>query len=158
MIDKTKIELIVYDFDGVMTNNKVLLTEDGREGVYVNRSDGLAVNIIKQYGIPQIILSSEQNKIVELRARKLQIPVIAGVKNKKQQLLNYCSEKSIKLQNVVYIGNDINDLEAMKNVGIPICPEDACMEIKAISKFIIHVNGGDGVIRNFLDLIKHTDG
>lgn len=157
MINIKKIELIVYDFDGVMTNNKVLICEDGKESVIVNRADGMAISLIRQYNIPQVVLTSEHNKIVVLRAQKLQIPVLSGVDNKKYELLTYCSEKSIDIQNVIYIGNDLNDLDAMKIVGIPICPEDASMEIKEISKFILKVKGGEGVIRELLSLLKYSD-
>lgn len=147
------IELIVYDFDGVLTDNKVILREDGIESVVVNRSDGLAIRIIKNAGIKQIIISKEKNKVVEARAKKLGIPVIKGVNNKKEILSLYCRENNIKLNNVAYLGNDINDLEAMMIVGYPICPADAYKEIKKISKVILKVTGGNGVVRDLLNYI-----
>ena len=116
------IQLIVYDFDGVMTDNRVILREDGLESVVVNRSDGLAIGIIKSMGIPQMILSKEQNKVLEARARKLGIPVLQGIDNKKETLIECCRNKNIFLSNVVYIGNDINDVDVMRIVGYPICP------------------------------------
>ena len=148
------IQLVVYDFDGVMTDNKVILREDGVESVIVNRSDGLAIGMIKEMKIPQIILSTEANKVVETRANKLDIPVIKDVKDKKEILLNYCKKHDIPLNNVVYIGNDINDIEAMKVVGHPVCPSDACDEVKMIPEIILDVQGGDGVVRDFLKYIE----
>lgn len=151
------IQLVVYDFDGVMTDNRVILREDGLESVVVNRSDGLAVSIIKNMGIPQMILSKEQNKVVETRARKLGIPVLKGIDNKQEVLIEYCRNKNIFLSNVVYIGNDINDVDVMRIVGHPICPQDAYPEVRAISKFVIPVNGGNGVVRALLNYIEKRE-
>jgi YrbI family 3-deoxy-D-manno-octulosonate 8-phosphate phosphatase len=148
------VKLVVYDFDGVMTNNLVLLREDGLESVSVNRSDGLAIEMIKKRGIPQIILSKEKNKVVEARARKLGIPVIQGVDHKKDILLSYCSEHGIHVKDVAYIGNDINDLEVMKIVGHPVCPSDAYDEVKRFVKIQLDASGGNGVVRDFLNHIE----
>lgn len=154
-IDVDKVELIVYDFDGVMTDNKVILREDGLESVVVNRADGLAVEIIKkELGKKQIILSKEKNKVVQVRAKKLGIPVISSVDKKKEILFGYCKEQNIKPENVVFIGNDLNDLDVMMAVGWPISPSDACEEVKNISKIILDVRGGDGVVREFFNYIK----
>jgi YrbI family 3-deoxy-D-manno-octulosonate 8-phosphate phosphatase len=148
------IELIIYDFDGVLTDNKVILREDGLESVIVNRADGLAISIIKDYGIKQVILSTEKNKVVEARARKLDISVIQGVNDKKQAVFSYCRDMKVQLKNVAYVGNDINDLEPMKIAGLPICPKDACREIKNVSKIILDAKGGEGVVRDLLRYIK----
>lgn len=148
------IHLIVYDFDGVFTDNKVILREDGLESVIVNRADGLAVGMLTGLGIKQIILSKEKNKVVEARGNKLGITVLKGVDNKKDRLVSYCREENIQLENVLYIGNDINDLEVMKIVGYPICPSDAYREIKEISKVILDASGGNGVAREILKYIE----
>lgn len=139
-----------------MTDNRVILREDGLESVVVNRSDGLAVGIIKEMGIRQMILSKEKNKVVEARARKLDIPVFQGIDNKKDALLRYCLSENINLQSVAYIGNDLNDLEAMTVVGFPACPSDACEEIKKISRVVFKAAGGAGVVREFLDYLIHA--
>ncbi len=148
------IQLIVYDFDGVLTDNRVILREDGMESVVVNRSDGLAIAIIKNLGIPQIILTTETNKVVEARTKKLGIPVFRNTKNKKEFLINYCKTKKTSVRNVVYIGNDINDLEVMKIVGYPVCPSDAQEEIKAVAKLMLDATGGAGVVRELIRCIK----
>ena len=156
-IRSDEIELIVYDFDGVMTNNTLILREDGMESIVVNRSDGLAIEILKSKGIPQLILSKELNKIISTRAAKLGIPVLQGINEKKTALLEYCKHNSVDISNVVYIGNDLNDVSVMTVVGFPIAPQDAYPEAKRVAKFIIAVNGGCGVIREFLNIIKFEE-
>lgn len=152
--DLRKMKLIVYDFDGVMTDNTVLVDQNGRESVVVNRLDGLAVTILKKLGIPQIIISTETNKIVRVRARKLKLPVIDSCSDKKIALIKYCRVKKIDLNKVLYIGNEINDLEAMKVVGFKICPQDAHKKIKEIVDIITETKGGYGVIRELIDILK----
>ena len=146
-------DLIVYDFDGVMTNNKVLVAEDGKESVFCNRADGLAVTKIKRMGIPQIILSTEKSMIVDRRAKKLKIKAIHGVEDKKSRLVNYCKRKDYDLKKVIYVGNDINDLEVMKIVGYALAPRDAHRKVKSISRMIIPRDGGEGVIKEFFENI-----
>ena len=153
-----RIKLFVYDFDGVMTNNKVIVDQRGNESVIVNRGDGLAVSIIKRMNIPQLILSTEANPVVLKRAKKLNIICINGVEDKKEKLKEYCIQNDINFKDVLYIGNDINDLDIMKMVGHPYCPADAHESIKCISKRIMSSKGGDGVIRELLDLITKQKG
>ena len=148
-----KIELLVYDFDGVMTDNKVYIDQDGNESVQVNRADGLGVSEIKKMGINQLIISTEKNSVVSARASKLGIQCLQGIDNKKIALMNYC-KKNISLKNVAYLGNDINDLEAMKLVGVTLCPADAHDLIKQTSNHVLNTNGGDGVIRELFDIIN----
>ncbi|HAH32816.1 MAG TPA: haloacid dehalogenase [Elusimicrobia bacterium] len=144
------LELIVYDFDGVMTDNTALLAADGREFVRVNRSDGMAVGKLSEMGILQIILTSETNPVVDARARKLKLKVLSGIKDKQTALARYCAKNGISLGKVLYIGNDINDLRAMLSVGLPVCPSDAYAEIKAISVLVLKTAGGKGVVRELL--------
>jgi YrbI family 3-deoxy-D-manno-octulosonate 8-phosphate phosphatase len=158
MILNESISLLLYDFDGVMTDNKVIVDEDGRESVTCNRSDGLAVSVINRMGIPQAIISTEKNKVVASRAMKLSIPLIQGIDNKKETVLAYCAEFHIDPEETLYIGNDLNDLEVMLSIGFPACPEDACREIREISKLILPVAGGNGVIRKLLDYLQEGKG
>ena len=147
------VSLFVYDFDGVMTDNKVYIDQYGNEIVQVNRADGLGVSKIKQKGIPQIIISTEKNSVVSTRAKKLKIPCLQGINNKKETLNNYCKEKNINLKQVAYVGNDINDKDAMTISGTILCPADAHRSIKDISDHILNTKGGDGVIREIVDLL-----
>ena len=153
---KKKIKLIVYDFDGVMTDNKVYIDQNGNEMVQVNRADGLGVAEIKKMEIEQIIMSTETNPVVSARAIKLDIPCLQGLDNKKDALLDYTKKNDIDLKNIAYVGNDINDKDAMAIAGFSFCPADAHETIKEISDHVFKRNGGDGVIRELLDLIKEN--
>lgn len=145
------IDLIVYDFDGVMTNNRVIVFQDGTEAVIVNRADGLGVNCFRNLGIPQLILSTETNPVVKARAAKLSLEVIASCEDKKIALENYCAQNGFDLNKVIYIGNDLNDLEVMKIVGFPVAPADSHPKIKKVAKLITEAKGGDGVIKEVSD-------
>ena len=148
------IQLIIYDFDGVMTDNRALLMEDGREAVFVHRGDGIAVAIIKEMGIPQVILSTETNPIVTARALKLGIPALQAVSNKKNVIETLLKERHVAREHVIFVGNDLNDEGAMLSVGWPIAPADACPQIKKIAKIVLSTRGGHGVVRELLDLLK----
>ena len=151
-----KIELIVYDFDGVMTDNKVYIDQNGNEMVQVSRADGLGVAEIKKMEIEQVIMSTETNPVVTQRAIKLKIPCLQGLDNKKDALLDYSRKNDIDLKNVASVGNDINDKDAMAIAGFSFCPNDSHESIKEIADHILPRNGGDGVIRELLDLLKEN--
>ncbi|HSV43932.1 MAG TPA: HAD hydrolase family protein [Candidatus Bathyarchaeia archaeon] len=152
-IRSSDISLIVYDFDGVFTNNQVLVLEDGREAVWCSRSDGWAIVQMRKQGMRQIILSTETNRVVRARAKKLGIEVRQSIENKKDALNTLCNELGCDLKRVVYIGNDVNDLDAMGVVGFPLAPCDAHEKILALAKGVIPKKGGDGVIRYFWEQI-----
>ena len=149
--------VIAYDFDGVMTNNKVLVDENGIESVIVNRADGLGISEIKKLGIDQIIISTEKNPLVTQRAKKLNIPCLQNVKKKDEVLIEYCKNNKLELENIAFVGNDLNDLSVMKIVGVAICPADSACEIKKISELILKTNGGEGVVRELYDLILGSE-
>ena len=150
------IKLLVYDFDGVMTDNKVYLDQYGNEMVQVSRADGLGISEIRKLGIQQIILSTETNTVVSVRAKKLDLFCLQGVDNKVQALVDYCENHQIGLIDVAYVGNDINDLEVMKLVGMTFCPADAHSSIKEIAQYILESKGGEGVSREIFDLLTQT--
>jgi N-acylneuraminate cytidylyltransferase len=145
------IDLIVYDFDGVMTDNRVMQFQDGAEAVYVSRADGWGVGQIKEMGIKQIILSTEKNSVVASRGKKLGIEVIQGSDDKKSDLIDYCERHEIQASEVLYVGNDVNDLEAMKLVGYPVAPADAHPAIIEIARVVTRGYGGTGIIREIAD-------
>ena len=153
-IKSKKLSLLVYDFDGVMTDNKVYVDQHGNEMVQVSRADGLGISEIRKLGIRQMILSTETNTVVSARAKKLDLFCIQGVDNKAQALTEYCNVHQISLSHVAYVGNDINDLEVMKLVGTTFCPENAHASLKEISQFILNSKGGEGVAREILDFIE----
>jgi len=148
------INLILYDFDGVMTDNRVLLVEDGKEAVFVNRADGLAVEMIKGLGIAQMIVSTETNRVVEARAKKLGIPFLQAVKDKRKAVAEYLNGNNINSSKVIFVGNDINDKDVMRLVGWPVAVADAHKEIKKIAKVILLAKGGYGAIRELMDYIQ----
>jgi len=147
------IDIIVYDFDGVMTDNRVFVFQDGSEAVIVNRADGLGVERLRSLGVAQLIISTETNPIVKVRAAKLKLEVIDSCRDKKDALRSYCTQKGFNLNRAVYVGNDLNDLEVMKIVGFPIAPADSHPQIKKIAKIITKANGGEGVINELLNYI-----
>tara|TARA_B100001113_G_C21118406_1_gene626339 strand:- start:705 stop:1184 length:480 start_codon:yes stop_codon:yes gene_type:complete len=144
-----KISLIVYDFDGVMTDNRAMIFNNGDEAVFINRSDGLAIEKIKSLGIIQIIISTEKNNIVLKRAKKLNIPAINGVRSKVKELKKYVENNEISLSETAFVGNDLNDLDVMNVVGLRIAPSDSAKEILNIADYITKTKGGFGVIREF---------
>lgn len=148
-----KPELIVYDFDGVMTNNKIYVLDNGIEGVIANRSDGWGVKKLHEAGYLQIIISTEKNPVVTVRAKKLKIPVIQGCEDKKSCLERICQRKKINLNKVLYIGNDVNDLPAMKIVGLSVAPADSEKSVLRCADFVAEAKGGEGVIREISNII-----
>ncbi len=152
------IKCIAYDFDGVMTDNRVLVTEDGKEAVFCNRSDGLAIARFKALGIQQLIISTERNPVVEARSRKLGIEVIHGVTDKGAILLKYCQDNEIDTNSVMFIGNDINDQSAFQVAGHTGTPADAEPELLRMADWKSARKGGNGVIRDlYAQYIKEVN-
>ena len=147
------IKLMVYDFDGVMTDNRILQLQDGTEAVWVSRADGWGIDQIRKTGIQQLILSTEKNPVVAARARKLNIDVIHGSADKKGDLVAYCAKTQISLSATLYVGNDVNDLEVMQVVGFPVAPADAHPSIISIAKHVTQAKGGEGVIRELSEYV-----
>ena len=147
----SNLKLIIYDFDGVFTDNKVYLSENGSETVLCNRSDGMAVRLIKELGYNQIIISTEKNDVVLIRAKKLKIQAYNAINNKLLFIKSYLKKHNIKFDEVAFVGNDINDFEAMKACNYRLCPVDSHKSILDISDVIIPKKGGDGVIRYIHD-------
>lgn len=147
------IRLLVFDFDGVMTDNRVVVFEDGREGVLCSRGDGMGMDRLREVGLPVAVLSKEGNPVVSARCRKLKIPCIQGVGDKLPVLRGLVAEQGIGLADVAYMGNDINDLECMQAVGLAIAPADAEPPILRIAGLVTIAKGGFGAVREVADLI-----
>ena len=139
-----------------MTNNKVYLSETGIETVKVNRSDGLAIAEFKRRAIQQLIISSEKNEVVACRARKLGIHCIRGTMDKKASFEKYCLESKVSHANTIFVGNEINDIEVMQTTCWSICPADAHPKVKEISTIVLNANGGNGVVKEILDLYLYN--
>ena len=150
--------LIVFDFDGVLTDNRVLVTDDGREAAWCHRSDGLGLAALRRIGVPTLILSTETNPIVAHRARKLQTECIHGCDDKWAQLDDLLKARAIDAAAVAYVGNDINDLECLRHVGLPIAVADAYQPVKKIARLVTERPGGYGAVREICDLIVRARG
>ena len=148
-----KIHAIIFDFDGVFTDNTVIVDEDGKESVICNRSDGLGISAIKQYGLSLLVLSKEKNPVVQKRCEKLGIPCVQGIDDKKTFLAAWLKEHHINSKNVVYVGNDINDIGCLRYIGCGVTVADAFPEAKKASKIILKNKGGRGTVRELCDMI-----
>ena len=151
------VELIVYDFDGVMTDNRALQLPDGSEAVFVNRSDGMAIAKMAELGMQQYIMSTETNPIVVRRAEKLRIPVSHAVSDKASALDVLLKDLGITPERTAFVGNDLNDLDAMLRIGVPIAPQDACTEVKEIAVITTVAIGGFGVVREIYDMFEKDE-
>jgi YrbI family 3-deoxy-D-manno-octulosonate 8-phosphate phosphatase len=150
-ISISDIDVFVFDFDGVLTNNLVYLDQDGRESVCLSRSDGLAFDALRKLDKHSLILSTEKNPVVNFRAEKLKIKAIFGVKDKAKVFLNLAERNGYNLDKVLYVGNDINDYNIMRCCGISVCPADSHIKIKEISDIVLNTCGGKGVVRELLE-------
>lgn len=139
--------LVVWDFDGVMSNNQVLVMQDGTEGVLCNRSDGLGIGMLAKAGVPMLVLSKEQNPVVAARCRKLGLECIQGVDDKLGALQRLLAERGLSPKNIAYVGNDINDIPCMAAVGAPIAVLDAYPEVKSVARAVTSRPGGYGAVR-----------
>src|SRR4030067_1404242 len=112
-----QIQMIVFDFDGVFTDNRVIVLQDGTEGVLCSRADGFGLEAVRKLGIRLLVLSKEKNPVVSARCRKLNLPCIQGCDHKEETLKKEADRCGIPLKSVAYMGNDINDLECLKMAG-----------------------------------------
>ncbi|QAY59430.1 acylneuraminate cytidylyltransferase [Microbacterium protaetiae] len=145
---------VVTDFDGVHTDDTALVDQDGRELVRVSRSDGMGVGILRRGGIPVLILSTETNPVVAARAAKLRADVRQGVDDKASALRAWASAVGVALDDVAYLGNDINDLSAMALVGWPIAVADAHPAVRAQARVVLARPGGSGAVRELVDRLS----
>ena len=152
-----KIGALVFDFDGVFTDNRVYVSQDGSEMVACSRSDGWGLGKIKQSGFPTIVLSTEKNPVVKARCHKLEIECVQEVDGKLDYLRDWALRRKISLSDIVYVGNDLNDLDCLKAVGCSVCVNDASPQVKRASKVILSQKGGFGAVRELIDLILNTD-
>jgi N-acylneuraminate cytidylyltransferase len=145
--------LVVFDFDGVFTDNRVLIGEDGRESVVCSREDGLGVALLVARGIRAAVLSSEQNGVVAARCAKLGITCRQAVVDKGPELTRLASEIGVPLERVVYLGNDVNDLECLRRAGLGVAVADAHPAARAVAGRVLTRPGGRGAVRELVEWI-----
>jgi YrbI family 3-deoxy-D-manno-octulosonate 8-phosphate phosphatase len=147
---------VVMDFDGVLTDDKVIVSEFGHESVYCSRADGLGIGILKKAGLKLLILTREENQVVLKRAEKIDVEILSGVCEKLTALKAWADANQLNPAEIAYVGNDVNDLACINWVGFPFAPSDAHHEVIQAGCFILSKIGGDGVIRELADLIKNN--
>jgi YrbI family 3-deoxy-D-manno-octulosonate 8-phosphate phosphatase len=151
-----KIELLVFDFDGVLTDNRVWVDEEGHEMIAANRSDSLGIRHLLEAGVNVIVLSTEVNPVVSARCRKMKIAALQGIVNKATALQAYLQEHTINPARVVYVGNDINDTPCFPLVGCAVAVADAQPEARRQADLVLTRTGGHGAARELCDLILHN--
>lgn len=150
------LKCLFYDFDGVMTDNRVGVCSNGTESVVCHRGDGWAVRRFKELGLQQYILTTETNDVVKRRAEKLKIPCLVASDDKKRALAEFSKQHRIDLDRSAYFGNDQNDFAAMMMVGLKVAPADAWPPVKNKADLVTLSAGGHGVIREFLDYYEEA--
>jgi YrbI family 3-deoxy-D-manno-octulosonate 8-phosphate phosphatase len=152
-ITANDLDALIFDFDGVLTDNRVLVFDDGHEAVWCNRGDGLAFDFLRRSGLPTLILSREKNQVVAARAKKLGIPAISGISNKADMIIELCTERGFNPDRVMFVGNDVNDLGAMRRIGFPVAVADAHPVVREAARIVLATNGGDGVVREIVEAV-----
>ncbi|MBI3088227.1 MAG: acylneuraminate cytidylyltransferase [Candidatus Omnitrophica bacterium] len=147
------VEAVIFDFDGVFTDNRVLVQQDGTESVLCDRGDGLGLSRLKATGLTVAVLSTERNPVVGVRCAKLGVPCYQGVEDKARTLQAMLQEHGLRRERVVFVGNDVNDAACMRQAGCAIAVADAHPEVRAAAHLVLQRPGGRGAVREVCDLI-----
>ena len=155
------IHTIVFDFDGVFTDNFVYTDSHGNEQVRTSRSDSFGLSNFREFcltnflSIEMFILSTETNEVVTQRARKLGLNSHSGISNKKEFLLKYLTSQNLKNdRGFAFLGNDLNDIECLEIAQISFCPSDAHEEVKKVVTHPLNSQGGNGFVREALEFLQ----
>ncbi len=148
-----QLDLIVFDFDGVFTDNRVWVDQNGVEQVAASRGDGMGISLLKKAGFEAIVLSTETNPVVTARCKKMGLPVYQGVDAKGDVLTSLLAEKGVAGGNVVYVGNDVNDLPCFPLVGCAVAVADSHPDVIQEADLVLQSRGGFGAVREICDLI-----
>lgn len=148
------VKMIVMDFDGVLTDNRVWVDENGKEAVAAYRSDSLGLALLRgRAGIEPLVISKETNPVVTKRCQKMNVPVLQGIDQKANTLKKVLQERMIKPTEVIYVGNDVNDLECFPVVGFAAAPADAEKSVLMAADLVLTRKGGHGAVREICDLL-----
>ncbi len=149
-----KVKLLVMDFDGVLTDNRVWVSQNGEETIAANRSDSLGLALLKERKkVASLVISKERNPVVEARCRKINVPVLQGIDDKATALRDYLAEKKINPAEVVYIGNDTNDIPCFPVAAYAFAPADALPEVQRKADWVLENPGGRGAVRELCDIL-----
>jgi N-acylneuraminate cytidylyltransferase len=152
-IDFSLIKILFLDFDGVMTDNKVITFDDGKEAVLSDRGDGFGIEQLLAINLEIIVISKERNKVVAARCKKLKIDYYQSVDKKWTLLKSILNKKKISSSNCGFVGNDLNDIECLQKVKYSFAPSDAVEEVKNLVKYQLKNKGGNGAIRELANQI-----
>jgi len=147
----SKVKFIAFDFDGVFTDNRVIVSECGEESVLCSRSDGIGLERLREIGIQFAVLSTETNPVVLARCKKLGVPCYSGLSDKLSCLKIVIEQHGLELSEVAFVGNDINDLPCLRSVGFPVAVADAWDEVRSEARHVLKRAGGFGAVREFCD-------
>ena len=149
------IKMIICDFDGVVTDNLVTTDQDGRESVIASRSDSMHIKRLRELGVETMIISSEPNPVVLARAQKMGVEAIhnVGMQDKGRVMREVLEQKNIKAENVIYIGNDLNDLPCFEIAGWSVAVADAYPEVIRAADHVLTKTGGHGAIRELCEIV-----
>jgi len=154
-----EITTFIFDVDGVLTDSSVHITPTGEMLRIMNIRDGFALKAAVESGYHVCIISGGSNEGVRIRLKNLGISdIYLGSPDKVKTFKEYCDIYNIKPEQVLYMGDDIPDYHVMKLVGLPTCPQDSSPEIKAISNYISHKNGGKGAVREVIEQVMKVQG
>ena len=149
------VKMIICDFDGVVTDNLVLTDENGKETVSASRSDSMHIKALREKGVEVMILSSEPNPVVKARAKKMGVEAIHGVgmKDKGRVMREILDEKELSAEDVIYIGNDLNDLPCFEIAGWSVAVADAYPEVLRSADYVLNKPGGHGAVRELCEMV-----
>ncbi|HEY4325342.1 MAG TPA: 3-deoxy-D-manno-octulosonate 8-phosphate phosphatase [Mucilaginibacter sp.] len=153
------ITTFIFDVDGVLTDGTVYITENGEQSRAFNIKDGYAIQLAVKSGYNVCAVSGSRSKSALYRLNGWGVKdVYMGIHTKIVKIKIYLEERSIIHENVLYMGDDIPELEAMKVVGLPVCPLDAVEEIKAASLYVSPYAGGKGCVRDVIEKVMKVQG
>jgi 3-deoxy-D-manno-octulosonate 8-phosphate phosphatase (KDO 8-P phosphatase) len=160
VLDKfKKIKVFVFDVDGVLTDGTILLIGNGVQARQMHIKDGLALQMAIRNGYPVVIISGAYSEPVVERMHYLGLTeVFTAIKNKKQFLINYCAEKGVEAEHVLFMGDDLPDVTALEFAGLSSCPSDAVPEVQEICDYISPVKGGYGCVRDIIEKVLRING
>ena len=147
------LRMVFFDFDGVFTDNSVLVTEEGFELVRCSRFDGIGLRRLERTGVEPMILSTEVNPVVGVRSKKLKIACRQGCENKSAALRETLIERGVELCQVAFVGNDVNDLQCLEMVGLSIVVHDAHPDVLSAARLRTERLGGHGAVREVCDFV-----
>jgi 3-deoxy-D-manno-octulosonate 8-phosphate phosphatase (KDO 8-P phosphatase) len=148
-----EIELVVFDFDGVFSDNRVWTNDRGEESVACFRGDSAGLRRLDEVGVNYFILTSETNEAVPARARKIRSECVRGIEDKLPVLHAELERRGVALARTAYVGNDINDAECLAAVGLAVVPADAWAEVVPLAGMVLTRAGGQGCVREFCDAV-----